>query len=51
MGFKIKYTHKENNDKNLYCEYENEVIETISKKEIIASPCRKECINADSFFN
>ena len=50
-GFRIRFHNQNTDEKISYCEYEPEVFEMIKKKEIIASPCIKECINTDNFFN
>ena len=50
-GFRIKYNNINNNEPLSFCEYENDVIESIKKKQIVVTPCLKECINADEFFN
>lgn len=51
-GFCVKFRH-ENDIQNdpLYCEYEEDTVTAIKKKNIIASPCLKECVNTDKFFN
>lgn len=49
--FNIRFVHDGIKPDFSYCEYEKDVIEAIKKKDIISSPCLKECVNSEKFFN
>ncbi len=49
--FNIRFVHDRIKPDFSYCEYEKDVIEAIKKKDIISSPCLKECVNSEKFFN